>query len=147
MSSDAADPPGILPTDDAARRSDILVDWTVEVVSSFVGNNSILASDLPGLLETTYLSLQKLGGGSGPLPAAAVLESVHDEYLVCLEDGKKLKTLRRHLRQAFDLSPEEYRRKWHLPDDYPMVAPSYSRARAEIGRRAGKRTGTDQASL
>ena len=111
------------------------IDWTVELVASFIRNNSLSASGLQDLISATYQSLTTLNNLKSSAPAVAVGESVQEDYLICLEDGKKLKALRRHLRRAFNLTPEEYRRKWHLPDDYPMVAPAYSRARSKIARR------------
>ncbi len=113
------------------------IGWTVELVGRFLLNNSLPAPDLPALISSTYACLTKLRLAGSHVPAVDVSASVHDEYLVCLEDGRKLKTLRRHLQRAFNMTPEDYRRKWGLPDDYPMVAPAYSRARSDIARGPG----------
>jgi predicted transcriptional regulator len=119
----------------------VYIDWTVELVASFVRNNPTTASEVPALISLTYRSLTTLAPDGLPVPAVPIAESVQDEFIICLEDGKRLKSLRRHLRQAFGMSVEDYRRKWHLPDTYPMVAPRYSRERSDIGRRS-PRAGT-----
>lgn len=123
-----------------------LLEMTAEVVSAYVGNNNLESSRLPGVINTVFSSLSNLGNRGKPRfvqpterPRAAVpiKRSVTPEYLVCLEDGKKLKMLKRHLRSAYGLTPEEYRAKWGLPADYPMVAPNYAAVRSEYAKKIG----------
>jgi predicted transcriptional regulator len=120
---------------------DRLAELTVEIVSAFVGNNSIPPSELPRLIVGVYGALAGAASPSATsepqVPSVAVRKSVTPDYIICLEDGAKLKMLKRHLRTRFDMTPEEYRRKWHLPADYPMTAPSYSKARSELAREIG----------
>jgi predicted transcriptional regulator len=129
--------------------SGALLRMTAEVVASYVRNNPLPQSDLTSIIKTVHASLTALEGGNGnaePLrPAVSVRRSVQPDYLVCLEDGKKLKMLKRHLRTTYALTPEEYRAKWGLPPDYPMVAPNYAKQRSEfakkigLGRKSGRR--------
>src|SRR5215211_3360600 len=120
-----------------------LIELAAEIVSAYVSNNSVPASDLPTLisevhraLSTTNVSLKE--PEPEPLkPAVNPKKSVFPDYIVCLEDGKKFKSLKRHLRTHYDLSPEEYREKWGLPHDYPMVAPNYAAARSDLAKRMG----------
>ncbi len=120
-----------------------LIDMTAEIVSAYVGNNEISAADLPGLIQQVYGSLADVSLGvvvneNEPLkPAIAVKRSVSSDYIVCLEDGKKFKSLKRHLRAHYDMSPDEYRVKWGLPADYPMVAPNYAQARSALAKQMG----------
>ncbi|MGH2340505.1 MucR family transcriptional regulator [Segnochrobactraceae bacterium EtOH-i3] len=120
-----------------------LIDLAAEIVSAYVSNNSVPAQELPGLIAEVYAALQKTSGGvvepePEPLkPAIPVKKSVTPEYIVCLEDGKKFKSLKRHLRTHYNMSPEEYREKWGLPADYPMVAPNYAAARSELAKKMG----------
>ena len=114
----------------------------VDIVAAYVSNNTVPASQVPEVINTVYGSLTMLegGGGSAPepaKPAISVRRSVTPEYIVCLEDGKKLKMLKRHLRAAYDMSPEEYRAKWGLPADYPMVAPNYAAQRSAFAKKIG----------
>jgi predicted transcriptional regulator len=128
-----------------------LLRMTSEVAAAYVSNNSLAAAQLPEVIRTIHASLAGLQPGAGasePLtPAVPVKKSVHDDYIVCLEDGKKLKMLKRHLRTAYGLTPEEYRQKWGLAADYPMVAPNYAAQRSAfakkigLGRTGGKRRG------
>lgn len=117
-----------------------------EIVAAYAGNNKLKAEDLPVLLTTVYGALCELGSGArGPRePAAPVSKSVTPDYIICLEDGKKLKMLKRYLRTHFGLSPEEYRRKWNLPADYPMTAPNYAKTRSQLAKHIG--LGTSQTS-
>ena len=123
---------------------------TGEIVSAYVSKNTIPASEIPALISSVYQSLTTLGSSPAAVvapeelrPAVPVKKSVTPDYIVCLEDGKKLKTLKRHLNSAYGLTPDEYRAKWGLPSDYPMVAPNYAKSRSEmavkigLGRRAG----------
>lgn len=120
-----------------------LIDMTAEIVSAYVGNNEISAAELPSLIQQVYVSLADVsqGGALGdnePLkPAIAVKRSISSDYIVCLEDGKKFKSLKRHLRAHYDMSPDEYRTKWGLPKDYPMVAPNYAQARSTLAKQMG----------
>ncbi|ORE96244.1 MucR family transcriptional regulator [Acuticoccus yangtzensis] len=120
-----------------------LIDLAAEIVSAYVSNNSVASHDLPNLIGEVYAALQKTNGGEPepepePLkPAVPIKKSITPDYLVCLEDGKKFKSLKRHLRTHYNLSPEEYRDRWNLPADYPMVAPNYAAARSELAKRMG----------
>ena len=123
---------------------------TAEIVSSHVANNTVAVSDLPILIANVYASLAKLGGVVEPEkvqqePAVSIRASVKPDYIVCLEDGKKLKMLKRHLMVHFNLTPDQYRAKWNRPADYPMVAPNYALQRQELAKKIGlgtKRTGS-----
>jgi len=120
-------------------RSELLA-LTSEIVSAHVSNNAISGSDLPEFISNVY---QTLGGLAAPAepeplnPAVSIKKSVTDEYLICLDDGKKLKMLKRHLSTAYGMTPEDYRAKWGLPSDYPMVAPAYARKRQELAKKIG----------
>ncbi|PKQ01762.1 MAG: MucR family transcriptional regulator [Alphaproteobacteria bacterium HGW-Alphaproteobacteria-12] len=115
----------------------------VEIVSAYVGHNKISSDELSGLIHTVFGALTNaaLGEVAGPAPnadpAVPVRRSVTPDYLICLEDGKRFKSLKRHLRTQYDLSPEEYRTKWGLPRDYPMVAPNYAQARSRLAKKMG----------
>jgi predicted transcriptional regulator len=120
------------------------IDRAVTIVSAFVSANAIPRADLPGLITEVYGALQSLTARvveeapAAPLtPAVPVRKSVHPDFIICLEDGKKFKSLKRHLRTHYDLSPEQYRAKWGLPADYPMVAPSYSATRSKLAKDNG----------
>ena len=115
---------------------------TSDLVAAFVSNNSVPASELQDLLQNTFSTLSNLSGHSeaeqtNQKPAVPVKKSITDDYLVCLEDGKQLKMLKRYLRTQYDMSPEDYRRKWGLPADYPMVAPNYAKRRSEFAKQIG----------
>lgn len=120
-----------------------LLNLTTEIVASYVSNNSVEANDLTEVVKTVYGTLSELAAGRGsytgvrPEPAIAVKKSIADEYIVCLEDGKKLKMLKRHLKSAYNMTPEQYRERWGLAPDYPMVAPSYARQRSELAKNIG----------
>lgn len=119
------------------------IELASEIVSAYVSNNSVAASDLPGLIRDVHGALTGLDAAlvdapSEPAkPAVSPKKSVQAEYLVCLEDGLKFKSLKRHLRTKYNLSPEQYREKWGLPPDYPMVAPSYAKARSTLAKQMG----------
>ncbi|MBA4758988.1 MucR family transcriptional regulator [Sphingosinicella sp.] len=127
-----------------------LLTLTAEIVSSHVANNAVAVSDLPTLIANVYASLATLGGVVAPEkvqqePAVSIRASVKPDFIVCLEDGKKLKMLKRHLMVHFNLTPDQYRAKWGLPADYPMVAPNYALQRQELAKKIGlgtKRTGS-----
>jgi len=120
-----------------------LLNLTTEIVASYVSNNSVEAADLTEVVKTVYGTLSELASGRGsfsatrPEPAISVKKSISDDYIVCLEDGKKLKMLKRHLKSAYNMSPEQYRERWGLAPDYPMVAPSYARQRSELAKNIG----------
>ena len=117
-------------------QSDLLAQ-TVEIVSSYVAHNTVAVSDLPRLIEETHAALraQQLGG------EVEIERSVTPDFIVCLEDGKQLKMLKRHLKTAYDMTPEEYRARWDLPPDYPMVAPNYAKRRSQLAKQIGLGTG------
>jgi predicted transcriptional regulator len=126
----------------ASPQSDLL-GMTGEIVAAFVAANTIPASELPGLISTVFTTLSTVGrepAASQPArqePAVPIRRSVTPEYIVCLEDGKKLKMLKRHLRSTYGMTPEAYRAKWGLPHDYPMVAPTYAERRSEFAKSIG----------
>lgn len=119
------------------------VELAADIVSAYVSNNSVPSADLPMLLNSIYAALTKTAQGERQdpetqlVPAVPVKKSITPDYLVCLDDGKKFKSLKRHLRTTYDLSPEQYRAKWGLPADYPMVAPNYAKARSELAKNMG----------
>lgn len=120
-----------------------LVELTADIVSAYVSKNAVVAADLPGIIGDVHKALKQasLDAGSAAKeelkPKVPVKKSITDDYIICLEDGKKFKSLKRHLRTHYDLSPEEYREKWGLPHDYPMVAPSYAVARSNLAKKMG----------
>jgi predicted transcriptional regulator len=119
------------------------IELTADIVSAYVGNNPLPASGLPDLIASVSASVRKLAGGgavkeSAPLaPAVNPKRSVFPDHIVCLEDGKKFKSLKRHLSTHYDMTPEQYREKWNLPRDYPMVAPGYAAARSALAKKMG----------
>lgn len=122
--------------------SNELLSLTTEIVAAHVSNNTVAVSDLPTLIEQVYRSLSTIG--TEPVvveerlqPAVPIKKSVTPDYIVCLEDGKKLKMLKRHLKTAYNMTPEEYRDRWGLPADYPMVAPNYARQRSSLAKQIG----------
>jgi predicted transcriptional regulator len=118
-----------------------LLELTTEIVAAHVGNNTIAVHDLPSLIQDVYRSLESVGSAplpsEKPKPAVPIKNSVFPDYIVCLENGKKLKMLKRHLKTAYNMSPDEYRGKWGLPPDYPMVAPNYAQHRSSLAREIG----------
>ena len=129
------------------EQSPELLEHTTRIVAAHVANNAIAATDVPGLIATVHQALATLGPeepASRPEPAVSIKQSVKPEYIVCLDDGKKLKMLKRHLRSAYNMSPDEYRQKWGLPADYPMVAPKYAALRSKLAKKIGlgRKTGT-----
>ena len=119
--------------------TDLSLELVSEVVSAYVSNNSLPTTQLPELITSVHQTLMKVSG-QAPVtlePAVPIKKSVKPDYIVCLEDGKKLKMLKRHLRTAFNLSPQEYREKWGLSDDYPLVAPKYAAQRSELAKKFG----------
>jgi predicted transcriptional regulator len=132
---------------DTSGRAAGLMDLTAEVVAAFVGNNSLPVGELPGLIAQVHAALLGLSGAGSittipvfappQMPAVPIKKSITDDYLVCLEDGEKFKSLKRHLMSDHGLSPESYRAKWGLPGNYPMVPPAYAKARSELAKGMG----------
>lgn len=120
-----------------------LITLTADIVAAHVSNNSVSVSDIPGLIENVHRALNSLTPGEAaaepelPEPAVSVRASVKPDYIICLEDGKKLKMLKRHLMTHYNMTPEEYRARWNLPADYPMTAKSYSEARSSLAKGMG----------
>ena len=119
-----------------------LLRMTTEIVASYLSHNSVPAENVPDLIKTvhstmTSVSLNEEKGEQKAKPAVPVSKSIADDHIVCLEDGKKLKMLKRYLRSQYNMSPDEYRQKWNLPADYPMVAPAYSRKRSQFAKDIG----------
>ena len=120
-----------------------IIEMTADIVAAYVGANSVTATDLPALIQSVHRALTGVATGSEVAeaaprePAVPIKKSITPEYLICLEDGRKFKSLKRHLRTKYNMSPEEYRAKWGLPKDYPMVAPSYAKARSELAKQMG----------
>lgn len=118
-----------------------ILECASDIVSAYVSNNPIMSAELPELIREIHATLKALessSGASGSMdPAVPVKKSITDDFLICLEDGKKFKSLKRHLRSKYGLSPEQYREKWGLPYDYPMVAPSYARKRSALAKEMG----------
>ncbi|MEM7547171.1 MAG: MucR family transcriptional regulator [Pseudomonadota bacterium] len=122
-------------------RSEILA-LTTEIVASHVSNNAVNQTDLSSMIETVFRTLEGLAGpAEEPVevlkPAVPIKKSVTNDFIICLEDGKKLKMLKRHLMTSYEMTPDDYRAKWGLPADYPMVAPSYARKRQELAKKIG----------
>ena len=132
--------------------TETLITLTTEIVAAHVSNNSVDVADVPNLITNVYGALAGLGDlgekeEAAPEPAVSIRSSVKKDYIICLEDGKKMKMLKRHLKTAYDMTPDEYRARWNLPSDYPMVAPSYAEKRRELavkiglGRKPGQKRG------
>lgn len=122
--------------------SEALITLTSDIVAAHVSNNDVAVGDVPALITSVYDALSKLGEAAveteqKPEPAVSVRASIKPDYIVCLEDGKKLKMLKRYLRTNYDMSPEEYRARWSLPADYPMVAPNYAEKRRDLAKKIG----------
>ena len=133
------------------KHTDLLA-LTTEIVSSHLANNSVPAMEIPALIERVYKSLSTLGTDTPtlsstnerPQPAVPIRKSVMPDYIICLEDGKKLKMLKRHLKTAYSMTPEQYRERWGLPNDYPMVAPNYAKTRSRLAKDIGLGTGKSE---
>jgi predicted transcriptional regulator len=116
---------------------------TAQIVSAYVGNNSVASADIATLIGQVHAALKRVSGGQASMPAeplkpaVPVKRSISSDYIVCLEDGKKFKSLKRHLRSRYNMTPEQYRDKWGLPPDYPMVAPNYAAARSQLAKQMG----------
>lgn len=126
-----------------SEASETFMELAAEIVSAYVSHNSVPASELPLLISEVHSALIKVTTSNGPIeavtlkPAVPTRKSVTSDYIICLEDGKRFKSLKRHLRTQYDMSPEEYRLKWDLGSDYPMVAPNYARARSTLAKQMG----------
>ena len=122
--------------------SETLITLTSDIVAAHVSNNSVSVGDLPALISNVYSALAALGNAAPvvavlPEPAVSIRSSVKPDHIVCLEDGKKLKMLKRHLMTHYNLTPDQYRARWSLPSDYPMVAPNYAEKRRELAKKIG----------
>jgi predicted transcriptional regulator len=119
------------------------IELTADIVSAYVSNNSVAAGDIPNLIGQIHSALLRVSAGQSDLqpeplkPAVSLKKSITPDYLVCLEDGKKFKSLKRHLRTQYNMTPEQYRDKWNLAPDYPMVAPNYAAARSQLAKQMG----------
>ncbi len=119
------------------------IELAADIVSAYVSNNSVPAAELPSLISEVHAALLRVTSGmvpavvETPKPAVPAKKSVTNDFIVCLEDGRKFKSLKRHLRTQFNLSPDDYREKWGLPPDYPMVAPNYAKARSNLAKQMG----------
>ncbi|HUO23568.1 MAG TPA: MucR family transcriptional regulator [Caulobacteraceae bacterium] len=128
-----------------------IIEMTADIVSAYVGNNAVAAADLPSLIQHVHGALANVSNGTEVVevapkePAVPVKRSITPGFLICLEDGRKFKSLKRHLRTKYNMSPEDYRAKWGLPKDYPMVAPDYAKARSELAKQMGLGQGGRQA--
>jgi predicted transcriptional regulator len=132
---------GIVEMNNLDQSSDLLA-LTTEIVAAHVSNNTVPVGDLPQLINQVYNSLANIGSvpaapAERPQPAVPIKKSVHPDFIVCLEDGKKLKMLKRHLKTAYNMTPEAYRERWGLTADYPMVAPNYARQRSRLAKEIG----------
>jgi len=125
---------------DQEKRSELL-ELTSEIVAAHVGNNTLAVNDLPQLIKDVYFTLANVDENQGfperLNPPVSIKKSVTPDFIVCLEDGKKLKMLKRHLKTAYNMTPEEYRQRWSLPLDYPMVAPNYAKHRSNLAKEIG----------
>lgn len=127
-------------TNHEENEHDVIRELTVDVVSAYVGNNPVAREELPNLVEKVYSAFVNAKNGSGSTnntqqkPAVPINKSLHDDYIICLEDGKKFKSMKRHLRTSYGMTPEAYRRKWDLSPDYPMVAPNYAKKRSTLAK-------------
>jgi len=128
-----------------------IIEMTAEIVAAYVENNTVATADLPGLIASVHGALTGVTTAPAVVeappkePAVPVRRSITPDHLVCLEDGRKFKSLKRHLRTKYNMSPEEYRAKWGLPKDYPMVAPNYAKARSDLAKQMGLGQGGRQA--
>jgi predicted transcriptional regulator len=119
------------------------IELTAEIVSAYVSNNTVPAADIPALISQVHAALSRVsnkagdGAGESLKPAVSLKKSITPEFIVCLEDGKKFKSLKRHLRTQYNMTPEQYREKWGLSADYPMVAPNYAAARSQLAKQMG----------
>ncbi|HTV68194.1 MAG TPA: MucR family transcriptional regulator [Rhizobiaceae bacterium] len=126
-----------------AKNHEMLIELTADVVAAYVSNNPVPAAELPNLIADVHAALGRVGGtgdlvaAEKPKPAVNPKKSIHDDYIICLEDGKKFKSLKRHLMTHYSLTPDQYREKWGLDASYPMVAPNYAAARSQLAKKMG----------
>jgi predicted transcriptional regulator len=120
------------------------IELTADIVSAYVANNTVSSGDIPSLISDIHSALVRVSAGQEiavvlepAKPAVSIKKSITNDYIICLEDGKKFKSLKRHLRTSYNMSPEQYREKWGLPQDYPMVAPNYAEARSQLAKQMG----------
>jgi predicted transcriptional regulator len=129
-----------------------IIEMTADIVAAYVGHNSVTAAELPSLIQSVHRALAGVSTGTEAVeaapkePAVPIKRSITPDHLVCLEDGRKFKSLKRHLRTKYNMSPEDYRAKWGLAKDYPMVAPNYAKARSELAKQMGLGQGGRQSS-
>ncbi len=127
--------------DNSGERS--FIELTAQIVAAYIGNNSVPSAEIANLISQVHAALKRVAGAPAALPAEAlkpavpVKRSIASDYIVCLEDGKKFKSLKRHLHTQYKMTPEQYREKWGLPPDYPMVAPNYAAARSQLAKQMG----------
>ncbi|MEE8562520.1 MAG: MucR family transcriptional regulator [Alphaproteobacteria bacterium] len=124
------------------KETNDLLELTTEIVSSHVANNPVAIQDIPDLIRQVYGTLTTIDQGPSaqadrPQPAVPIKRSITPDHIICLEDGRKLKMLKRHLKTAYNMTPEDYRERWGLPADYPMVAPNYARQRSNLAKKIG----------
>jgi predicted transcriptional regulator len=130
-------------SENTAQNKEMLIELTADVVAAYVSNNPVPAGDLPNLISDVHSALGKVGAAGEqapadkPKPAVNPKRSITDDYIICLEDGKKFKSLKRHLMTHYGLTPEQYREKWGLDSNYPMVAPNYAAARSQLAKKMG----------
>lgn len=130
-------------TETSAKNDDMLIELTADVVAAYVSNNPVPVGELPNLIADVHAALGRVGGAAEPAPvdkqkpAVNPKKSVTDDYIICLEDGKKFKSLKRHLMTHYGLTPDQYREKWGLDASYPMVAPNYAAARSQLAKEMG----------
>ena len=130
-------------SDSQILKSDDILKLTTDIVAAYVSNNPIPVSEVPAMIKSVHSTLGGLGGSSqgemqtSQKPSVPIKRSVNPDYIVCLEDGKQFKSLKRHLRSSYGLTPQQYREKWGLPPDYPMVAPNYAAARSALAKKSG----------
>ena len=126
-----------------SNNNELLTELTAEIVSAYVSNNPMAADQLPSLIQSTFQTVSSLSAAPSQTtapnkePAVPIKKSVTNEYIICLENGKKFKSLKRHLQSRYNMTPEEYRTKWGLPVDYPMVAPGYAEKRSQLAKKMG----------
>ncbi len=129
-----------------------IIGMTADIVAAYVGANSVEAGDLPALIQSVHRAIANVASGAEAVeaapkdPAVPIKKSITADFLICLEDGRKFKSLKRHLRTKYNMSPEDYRTKWGLAKDYPMVAPNYAKARSELAKQMGLGQGGRQAA-
>ena len=125
-----------------SEMKETLITLTSDIVAAHLSNNDVAVNDVPGLITNVFGALSGLGSQADaveerPEPAVSIRASIKPDYIICLEDGKKLKMLKRYLRTNYDMTPEEYRARWNLPSDYPMVAPNYAEKRRDLAKKIG----------